>query len=208
MDNVSEGRYADGATNRYFFSVKPTPSGPNSITNIYNSPPVFPALPDLTALPGQTITVTIRASDPDGNGLVYSIISAPPVSQLNQGGLYRWIVPTNQPPGSYPVSLRVTDNGVPARSDTASFTFTIPSGPGGTPLNAGPVIYTIAAINGQAVFTINTTVGRSYRLLYKDDLNAANWSQLDRDFVAANATASISDFMAMPVRFYQILQLD
>ena len=70
------------------------------------------------------------------------------------------------------------------------------------------MIHSLASVNSQAVFTINTTVGRTYRILYKDDLNAATWSQLDRNFVAANATASISDFMAAPVRFYQIQQLD
>jgi Lamin Tail Domain/Putative Ig domain len=208
IDNVSEGRYADGATNRYSFIVKPTPSGVNSISNLYNSPPIFPAFPDLIALPGQSITINIRAHDPDGNALTYTIVSAPPGSQLNPSGLYRWIVPANQPPGDFPVTLRVTDNGVPARSDTAGFTFTVPGGPGGTPIDAGPVIHSIASVNGQAVFTINTRVGRSYRILYKDDLNAATWSQLDRDFVAANATASISDSMATPVRFYQIQQLD
>ena len=208
VDNVSEGRYSDGATNRYSFIVKSTPSGPNSITNIYNSPPAFPPLADLTALPGQVVTVTIRASDPDGNALAYNILTAPPGSQLNQGGLFRWTVPVNQPPGDFPVMLRVTDNGVPARSDTASFMFTVPGGPGGTPINAGPVVYSIAAINSHAVFTINTLVGRTYRLLYKDDLSSTAWSQLDRDFVAANATASITDYMLVPVRFYQILQLD
>ena len=208
VDNVSEGRYSEGATNRYSFIVKPTPSSPNSISNIYNSQPIFPPLPNLPALPGQVLTVTIRANDPDGNTLAYSILTAPPGSQLNQGGLFRWTVPANQAPGDYPVTVRVVDNGVPARSDTASFTFTIPAGPGGAPIDAGPVIYSISSVNGQAVFTINTTVGRTYRILYKDDLNAATWSRLDRDFAAANATASISDYMATPVRFYQIQQLD
>ena len=208
VDNVSEGRYSDGATNRYAFIVKPTPSSANSISNIYNSPPAFPPLADLIALPGQIVTVTIRANDPDGNALVYSMLTAPPGSQLNQGGLFRWTVPANQPPGDYLVIVRVTDNGMPTRGDTASFIFTVPGGPGGTPIDAGPVIHSIASVNGHAVFTINTAVGRTYRILYKDDLNSATWSQLDRDFVAANATASISDYMAVPVRFYKIQRLD
>ena len=208
VDNVSEGRYSDGATNRYAFIVKPTPSSANSISNIYNSPPAFPPLADLIALPGQIVTVTIRANDPDGNALVYSMLTAPPGSQLNQGGLFRWTVPANQPPGDYLVIVRVTDNGMPTRGDTASFMFTVPGGPGGTPIDAGPVIHSMASVNGHAVFTINTAVGRTYRILYKDDLNSATWSQLDRDFVAANATASISDYMAVPVRFYKIQRLD
>ena len=127
VDNVSEGRYSDGATNRYAFIVKPTPSSANSISNIYNSPPAFPPLADLIALPGQIVTVTIRANDPDGNALFYSMLTAPPGSQLNQGGLFRWTVPANQPPGDYLVIVRVTDNGMPTRGDSASFMLSVRS---------------------------------------------------------------------------------
>jgi hypothetical protein len=34
------------------------------------------------------------------------------------------------------------------------------------------------------------------------------WSQLRRDFVAANPQASITDVITAPQRFYQVLQLD
>ena len=49
---------------------------------------------------------------------------------------------------------------------------------------------------------------RTYRILYKDDLNAPAWTPLDRDFVAANATGSITDVVPGAQRFYQVQKLD
>jgi hypothetical protein len=45
-------------------------------------------------------------------------------------------------------------------------------------------------------------------VLYTDDLNTSTWTQLGRDFVAANPYASLSDGSAVPQRFYRVQQLD
>jgi len=45
-------------------------------------------------------------------------------------------------------------------------------------------------------------------VLYKDDVSAPAWTQLDRDFVAANPIASITDALSNPQRFYTVLQVD
>jgi len=75
-------------------------------------------------------------------------------------------------------------------------------------VNPGPSIRSVAAPDGQITFTIETLPGHTYRVLYKDDLAAPTWTQLDRDFVAANPTASITDTVTAAQRFYQVLQLD
>jgi len=211
FDNVGEGRYSDGASARYFMpliTTNSTPSGPNSISS-YNSPPRFPPVATRFVLPGTTSgTFSIRASDPDGHSLSYEVVSGPPGAGVNSAGLFRWLVPANQPPGEYTMIVRATDNGTPPRSATVTFTMVV-IGPGVVvPGGPPPVIGSVFSIGGQATFTIETTVGRTYRVQYTDDLNTGVWTQLDRDFVAANPYASLSDGAAAPRRFYRVQQLD
>jgi hypothetical protein len=206
--DISEGRYSDGATNRYFMSLS-TPRARNSVP-AYNTPPFFPVLPNVVVVAGQTTgNLPIRATDPDGHLLAYAIVDAPTGVEVNPGnGLLRWIVPASQAPGDYLVTVRVTDNGVPARSDTSSFVITVRPPGAVITVTPPPTIYSVASINGQATFTIETTPGRTFRVFYTDDLSSANWTQLDRDFVAANPYASITDGAAAPQRFYRVQQLD
>ncbi|MBN2506026.1 MAG: lamin tail domain-containing protein [Verrucomicrobia bacterium] len=203
--DLSEGRYGDGASMRYLMP-RPTPKTRNAIAD-YNTAPSFPVIPDTYAVPGQIITLTIRATDPDGHIMTYAVDAGPPESQLNQSGLYRWIVPTNQPPGDYIITLRVTDSGSPPRSDVTTFRILVR--PPGTPTPAsGPEIRAVAATQGQATFTFATTPGRAYRVLYQDDPGAATWHPLGPVFVAGSPTASLTDPMVAPQRFYRVQQLD
>ena len=86
-NDVSEGRYSDGASARYFMS-KPTPSSANSVLPAYNTRPRFPFIAHQFAAPGERPTINIAAIEPDFpvQSLAYNIDSAPAVSALNQGG--------------------------------------------------------------------------------------------------------------------------
>jgi hypothetical protein len=208
FQDISEGRYADGATNR-FYMTRSTPRSINAVTN-YNTPPSFPFIADQFASPGgRTTNINARAIDPDSppQTLIYAVESGPVGAEINQAGLFRWIVPANQLPGDYLITLRATDNGIPPRSGSTTFTVTIQGAitPTGTPL---PLIRSVAGPNGQITFTIDTIAGRTYRVFYSDDLTGAVWTQLDRDFVAANVYASISDILTAPQRFYRVQQVD
>ena len=205
--DVSEGRYTDGASAIYPMP-KPTPRSQNVIPG-YNTPPVFPPLANQACAPGERVTVTtIRATDPDGNLLIYTFEQAPPTAELRSDGVFRWIVPTNQPPGDYLIVIRATDSGTPPRSATGSFIFTVTGSNPGPTNGPPPVIQSIDCPGGQVTFTIGTVPGRTYRVFYKDDLAAPEWTQFDRDFVAANTTASLTDAVAGPQRFYFVLQVD
>ena len=210
--DVSEGRFPDGAASREYMS-RPTPRLANSSSN-YNSRPIFPVINQTFVFPGSTNTINIVAFDPDRappttQTVTYAILSAPPGSALNQGGLYRWIVPTNQPYGDYPITLSATDNGAPPRGDTTTFIMTVrPRQFVAIGTNLPPLLYAAAGPGGQFTFTIQTIVGRSYRVYYIDDIDGAIWNQLDRDFMAANPYASITDALSNPHRFYRVLQLD
>ena len=60
----------------------------------------------------------------------------------------------------------------------------------------------------QFIFTIETIPGHTYRVSYKNHLAAPIWTQLDPDFVAANSTASMTDILSVPQRFYRVLRVD
>ena len=211
-NDIGEGRYSDGASTRYYMSLyttNTTPSAPNSLHG-YNSPPRFPIIAHRSAFPGQsTGTFSVRATDPDANLIIYAVESGPPGAAVNPSGQFRWIVPTNQPYGDYLIKLRATDNGIPSRSDTASFIVTVRSiGPVVAPVAQPPTIQSVFNVGGQATFTIETIPGHTYRILYTDDLTELQWTPLGRDFMAANPYASITDPGAAPKRFYQVVQLD
>lgn len=209
-NDITQGRFSDGASQIYY-TAKPTPRGPNSILGA-NTPPVFPFVPTQFAVPGQRFLINIRASDPefpDQQTLTYSIDSGPSAVEVNSSGFFRWIVATNQTPGDFLVTVRVTDNGVPSRFGTVTFTMSIRASVTTTTLAPAPTLHTIVAPNGQATFTIVTTPGHTYRVLYKDDLgSSAPWLQLDRDFAAANPYASITDFITSSQRFYRVLLVE
>ena len=208
--DISEGRYTDGASARYFMTQS-TPAALNVISG-YNTAPRFPDFTNRVASPGQTISISIRAADPETSSLNlnYSIVSAPPDVTLFLGGTLRWIISSNQSLGDYVITVRATDNGVPQRSDTASLIVTVAT-PSAAPVVPGtppPFIHSVTLPDGRISFTIDTIPGHTYRVFYKDDLNAPAWTQLDRDFVAANTTASITDFAATTQRFYRALRVD
>jgi hypothetical protein len=198
--DVSEGRFGDGANLR-FFMPRSTPRGPNSIPS-YNSPPRLPVVPDQLAVPDKTLDVVLAAADPDGNALTYTLDAAPVGSQILPTGVFHWAVPKDQTFGDYLVTVRVTDDGIPTRTATATFTVMV----GWSPYAS--VIYSPANINGQATFTFTTVPGHTYRIEYADNLSAPIWVQTARDFVAANYSASITDFLSAPKRFYRVVWLE
>lgn len=207
LADLSEGRYADGATNRYYMTG-PTPSALNGISG-YNTPPRFPPFSTILTAPGRTNTLNIRTSDPDpGHFSAYAYESPllPGGNLLNQGGIYRWTIPPNQAYGDYYITISATDNGTPARSATNTFHFRV--GPPTTVIAPNPTIFAAAANGGKFTLSFDALAGRTYRVLYKNDLNDTTWTLLDREFVAANGSASITDTLTGPQRFYRVLQVD
>ncbi|MCW5558658.1 MAG: hypothetical protein KIT22_12610, partial [Verrucomicrobiae bacterium] len=57
--------------------------------------------------------------------LTFSLVNGPEGLAVSPGGVLTWTPTEAQGPGSYPVSVRVTDNGVPVLSTTNSFTVVV-----------------------------------------------------------------------------------
>ncbi|MCW5558574.1 MAG: putative Ig domain-containing protein, partial [Verrucomicrobiae bacterium] len=92
-----------------------------------NSPPVLTTPPDVSVDELSTLSFFLQATDPDvpGQTLTYSLVSGPSGLGVSTAGLLTWTPTEAQGPGVYTVSVRVTDSGTPALSDTRQFTVTV-----------------------------------------------------------------------------------
>jgi hypothetical protein len=107
-----------------------------------NQAPMLTAIPDQTVAEFSEIRIAASASDPDpGQMLTYSIDSDFPAGlAINPStGLISWTPGEAQGPGTYPLTVRVTDSGTPPLSATASFVINV------SEVNEPPVITGVTA---------------------------------------------------------------
>jgi hypothetical protein len=82
--------------------------------NEVNSPPVLAAFADVTAPEGGPWSMTVRATDSDlpAQSLTYALKGNPPGMTLDSGtGELRWTPSESQGPGTFAVTVSVTDSG-------------------------------------------------------------------------------------------------
>jgi len=117
--DVSEGRFPDGAANRFFMPT-PTPGAANVIPN---SAPTLATIPNQEVTLGQTLTFTASATDADlpSQALTFSLgVGAAPGATVNaSSGVFSWH-PTIAP-ATNGFTMIVADNGVPSLTATQSF---------------------------------------------------------------------------------------
>lgn len=116
-DDVSLGRYPDGAEPPFYEMTVPTPRQPNYLEG-GNRPPVFASLPPQAVNEGATLRFTVTATDPDpGQTVRYSLApDAPPAATLDAvTGQFEWTPAEADGPGSFSFFLLATDSGNPAR---------------------------------------------------------------------------------------------
>ena len=77
-----------------------------------------------------------------------------------------------------------------------------------TPALPAPQISSIIATNGTVSLTWPSYAGKTYRVQYKNDLSASNWTSLTPDIMAVSSTASKSDVPGISQRFYRLVRLD
>src|SRR5262249_35514898 len=98
------------------------------VVNEVNSAPTMAAIGTQTVNEGAALNLTLSATDPDipANVLSYSLLSGPAGMTVNAstGGL-SWTPSEAQGPSTNTVTVQVTDSGVPALSDTKSFTVVV-----------------------------------------------------------------------------------
>lgn len=145
-DDVSQGRFPDGnVAGVYYFMPTPTPRTNNVVTNnIYA--PVLATIPDYTIPEGATLSFTATATDADfpQQTLTYSLVAGAPQGAMigSVGGDFSWIPNESQGGTTYPITVKVFDNGDPALEDTKTFNVTV------TEVNSAP---TLTAVTNQSV---------------------------------------------------------
>jgi hypothetical protein len=182
-------------------------SPPLRITNTFmvtvletNSAPVLAAIPDRKIHAGSTFTFTNSASDADlpANTLSYSLDPGAPANASVGAatGVFQWPTTDADASTTNPITVRVTDNGTPEKSDAESFTVTVLVRPG---------IQAVTVGSTNTTLTWSAISGASYRVQFSDDLTNTSWTDLVPDVTAAGPVASISDTPVVTQRFYRIL---
>jgi hypothetical protein len=65
----------------------------------------------------------------------------------------------------------------------------------------------IALSNGKVILTWTAVPGKSYRLLYKENLADAAWKMLQPEVLVSGSVATVEDSVAgQPQRFYRIVE--
>ena len=94
-----------------------------------NDPPALSPIGDLEGNEGELISFTNAAADVDSPlaALVFSLgTNAPSGATLNPtNGVFTWTPEESQGPGTYPITVRVDDDGVPPLSDERTFTVVV-----------------------------------------------------------------------------------
>ncbi len=89
-----------------------------------NRPPVVSNPGVQTSEVGLEVMLQIEAFDPDGDGLTFGAAGLPPGLSISPAGLISGTVPLDGA-GTYPVTVTVTDDGLPNLSDQTSFVWVV-----------------------------------------------------------------------------------
>jgi hypothetical protein len=96
-----------------------------------NARPTLDPIGNRRTRAGMPLHVALHASDPDGGMLAFDATGLPPGAMLSDAGdgtgAIDWTPPSGSP-SSYPVTVSVTDDGVPAESDSESFLLMVEAG--------------------------------------------------------------------------------
>lgn len=94
-----------------------------------NRAPVLGAIGDWMASANTLLQFRVTAYDPDSDPLTFSLVSAPAGASISADGLFRWTPTSAQSPGTYPVTVRVSDGR--GGTDTESFQIMVDEDTGG-----------------------------------------------------------------------------
>jgi hypothetical protein len=122
----------------------------------FNIPPALAFISDKNATEGVQLSFNASGSDVDlpAQTLTYSIDPGAPagVTINSASGLFTWTPTEAQGPGSYPVTVRVTDNGTPNYSTSETFSITVAEA------NVAPTLNAVANTNVTESTSINLTL--------------------------------------------------
>lgn len=100
------------------------PGDPNSKPALQNQAPQFTSVPVAAAFQGESYEYQATATDPENTALSFSKVSGPAWLTVSAAGLASG-TPPDLTAGDFPVTLRVTDSGSPAKTADQAYTLTV-----------------------------------------------------------------------------------
>jgi hypothetical protein len=176
---------------------------PNHTDPTVNRAPVLAFIGNKFIREGEALNFTASATDADGHSLTFSLDPGNPAgSSITTAGAFSWTPPVTGFPSVNPVTIRVTDSGVPALSaaETISVVVVVP-----------PFITRITRpTGGSSTLTWRSAPEKTYRVQLTTNLQDSVWSDLPGDVIAEDLTASKTDATlgTATSRFYRVLLLD
>lgn len=192
--------------NPVLHGLLPAPSpGRSNQPDSQNRPPSLETIGNRAVIVGNTLTVDLKATDPDvGQILRFSLATPVPAGAAMDAssGRFTW-TPTGSQVGNNTVKVVVTDNGQPPLTDEQSFVVTVTSS------EAGEVrIIGISLEQGNTVrLRWSSAVGKSYRVEEAAAVEGG-WTTLGSPVVGAGATAEFQAERRATERFYRVVRLD
>jgi len=118
-----------------------------------NQAPVLAAIGDKTVNEGTQLSFTATATDADaGQTLTFTLDAGSPAgSSITTGGAFSWTPTEGQGPGTYPITIRVADNGTPSLNDFETINVTV------NEANLAPVLGAIGNKSGSVGTPITFT---------------------------------------------------
>jgi hypothetical protein len=148
------------------------------------------------------LSVSATATDPDlpAQTMTFTLDGTPPAGAAIDPatGLFTWI-PSNAQVGTNNMIVRATDSGTPPLHALRLLKVIVL-----------PALHAVISRSADAIsISVNTTSGKTYRVLYKNNLADPDWTQLGSDQLANSTTLTFPDTLnASSQRFYRILQVD
>lgn len=184
--DISMGLYPDGSTN-IVYMVMPTPR----TLNIYNTSPLLPPINDMVMTVGQTLDFDVLATDADfpPQTLTYSLEPGAPAGAVIDpvSGHFNWVV--SGPPGTNFITIKVTDNGFPAASDSKTFSVKVFSPPQFSAIQHNDT-------DKQIILTWTAHAGQNYQLEYKNDLSEAVWTPVGAPLAGVDGVLAITNTLS------------
>jgi hypothetical protein len=147
---------------------------------------------------------TAQDDDKPTPTLTYTLLGCPTNATVDANGVITWTPTNGQVPSTTLFTIAVTDDFVPPASATNSFLVFVQDAPTGLE----PIIESINLSNGLATITWSAISNRNYRLQYKNDLNATNWTDVPPDLLAPGNTGQATDTIGSTAsRFYRVVLL-
>ena len=193
--DISMGRFPDG--NGTFLLLTNSTPGTANIAQ-FNIAPVLAPIASRSVFVGELLTFSVQATDADvpAQRITFAFASAVPAGATIDAtnGLFSW---TANLLGTNTFSIRATDNGSPALSDTKTFRVVV---------TTSFHITSIELSNDVVTLRWNAVVGSRYGLEYKNSLADAGWLPLTTNITAVSNSAWASDRIGTNTqRIYRIV---